>query len=197
MTGELRRDYNWWLTATNCARAWPSARRDVAGKRPVNAESRRGGCLGSGASRLPAREPYPLRANRIPLHDGFANSSSGKTFGRLASFGDATSHEDAEGVRFGGELAIEAPRAREHPNIRETRGNGEETSAEQEVGEHQDTSTGGSQAATCPSSPFGWAMSTATGEAQRRRTRRRAAEDERDALYHAEMADCLSAVGDN
>ena len=26
--------------------------------------------------------------------------------------------------------------------------------------------------------------------------RRRAAEDERDALYHAEMADCLSAVGD-
>jgi hypothetical protein len=26
---------------------------------------------------------------------------------------------------------------------------------------------------------------------------RRAAEDEKDALYHAEMADCLSAVGDN
>ena len=26
---------------------------------------------------------------------------------------------------------------------------------------------------------------------------RRAAEDEKEALYHAEMADCLSAVGDN
>ena len=26
---------------------------------------------------------------------------------------------------------------------------------------------------------------------------RRAAEDERDALYHAEMADCLAVVGDN
>jgi hypothetical protein len=88
----------------------------------VNAEPRRGGCLGSGAESPPGPPGLPPACESHSDQGRVWRIVSGEHLGRLASFGDATSHEDAEGVRFGGELAIEAPRAREHPNIRETRG---------------------------------------------------------------------------